>query len=117
MNGNQKMTKLLLFLFASILSFSVEIDPNLDTKLEQFKEASKCEFIISSGVRTPEHNKKVGGAKNSYHLNGKAYDLVKKCDLSYKELGKIATKFFNGVIVYKRHLHVDVRQHKYHKID
>jgi len=31
---------------------------------------------ISSAQRTPEHNREVGGAPNSYHLTGHAYDLV-----------------------------------------
>ena len=30
---------------------------------------------INSGYRTKEHNKKVGGKKNSYHLKGLAVDI------------------------------------------
>lgn len=111
------MTKLLTLLLFIPLAFAVEIDPKLDNSLKQFEEASKCQFIISSGVRTPEHNKKVGGVPNSYHLVGKAYDLVKKasCKKTLKQLGKIATKYFNGVIVYKKHIHVDIADRIYHE--
>ena len=32
-------------------------------------------LIVTSAYRTPEHNEKVGGAKNSYHIRGEAVDL------------------------------------------
>lgn len=31
--------------------------------------------IVNSGYRTPEHNKQIGGAKNSLHMCGKAVDI------------------------------------------
>jgi zinc D-Ala-D-Ala carboxypeptidase len=33
-------------------------------------------LVISSGYRSPEHNAKVGGAKNSRHMRGDAFDVV-----------------------------------------
>jgi uncharacterized protein YcbK (DUF882 family) len=94
---------------------AAEINPTLSAKLAEFEKASKCSFIKTSGVRSVEHNKKVGGASKSYHLTGDAYDLVPKCDTSLKKLGKIAAKIFNGVIVYKKHIHVDIRVEVFHK--
>ncbi|WP_448826708.1 D-Ala-D-Ala carboxypeptidase family metallohydrolase [Capnocytophaga bilenii] len=35
-------------------------------------------IIITSGYRTPAHNKKVGGADNSQHLTASAADIVVK---------------------------------------
>lgn len=33
------------------------------------------QIIITSGYRTPEHNKAVGGAENSWHIKGLAADF------------------------------------------
>lgn len=41
---------------------------------------------ITSGARTPEHNAEVGGAKNSYHLRGQAYDLVPPAGMTMAQL-------------------------------
>ena len=35
-------------------------------------------LVINSGYRSPQHNAKVGGVKNSYHVQGKASDLNPK---------------------------------------
>jgi zinc D-Ala-D-Ala carboxypeptidase len=32
-------------------------------------------IIVVSAYRSPEHNRRVGGAKNSYHLQGVAFDI------------------------------------------
>ncbi len=116
------MKKFIIYLFHVLVVFimmsfanAAEINPELSAKLVEFETASKCSFTKTSGVRTVEHNKKVGGASKSYHLTGDAYDLVPKCDTSLKKLGKIAAKIFNGVIVYKKHIHVDVRVEVFHK--
>lgn len=73
-----------------------------------------CKPKISSGYRSPEKNTSVGGAKGSYHLEGKALDIIfPMCLSSLKDLGRIATEFFNGVIVYPGHIHVDIRKTPY----
>lgn len=44
--------------------------------LEPARAEANQPFIITSGFRSAELNKKVGGAKNSYHLYGKAADIA-----------------------------------------
>ena len=71
--------------------------------------------LITSGFRTDEHNKKVGGAKNSRHLISDAVDFsipgVPLLDIArYAE--SIGIK---GIIIYNRQgfIHIDNRPTKY----
>lgn len=44
-------------------------------RLQALRDALGCPMIINSAYRSPEHNKRVGGAKNSYHVQGLAFDV------------------------------------------
>ena len=77
------------------------------------KEVS-CKVRVHSAKRSKEHNKRVGGAPNSYHLKGRALDISAKC-LSHKNLAKIARKHASGVLLYKTHVHIDDRPKKLFK--
>ena len=46
------------------------------TILEPIRVKHGVPIIITSGLRSPELNRKVGGAKNSLHLYGKAADFT-----------------------------------------
>jgi uncharacterized protein YcbK (DUF882 family) len=64
---------------------------------------------INSGLRSVEHNRRVGGVPNSMHLQGKAFDLglhpfnakEKRCLIRYSR------RIFNKVLIYPNHLHVE----------
>ena len=43
--------------------------------LDKARDIAGIPFVINSGFRTPEHNKRVGGVANSAHLSGLAVDL------------------------------------------
>ena len=43
--------------------------------LEVLRERAECPIIINSGYRSPQLNKKVGGAATSNHLTGCAVDI------------------------------------------
>tara|TARA_R110000787_G_scaffold128491_5_gene240202 strand:+ start:2021 stop:2380 length:360 start_codon:yes stop_codon:yes gene_type:complete len=51
-------------------------------RLDLARDIAGFPFIINSGFRTVEHNKKIGGVKNSAHLLGWAVDI--HCDNSRK---------------------------------
>ena len=90
----------------------VKIDSELLDKLQKLRDEIGKPIIINSGYRTEEYNKKVGGAKKSYHMQGKAVD-IRVNGMKPKEIAKVAEKIgFNGVGVYKNFLHVDVRRIK-----
>lgn len=52
--------------------------------------------IATSTIRTPEHNAKVGGSKNSLHLIAKALDIADKS-------GKLAKAIYDNQHLLKQH--------------
>lgn len=86
----------------------------MDT-LEEIRTACGNRAItIVSGYRTPEYNKKVGGASKSQHMYAKAAD-IRVDGLTPSEVHKICDKIVGsrgGVGKYKTFTHVDVRGHK-----
>lgn len=56
-------------------------------------------LTINSGYRSPSHNAKVGGVKNSYHVQGKASDLSSK-KITPKQLYDTIIKLIKAGIVY-----------------
>lgn len=69
---------------------------------------------INSAYRTSAYNKKVGGATNSYHLKGQAFDI--KCSkLNLNNICKVANALgVKGIIRYSSFVHIDSRTSKYH---
>lgn len=68
---------------------------------------------INSAYRTEAYNKKVGGATNSYHKLGRAFDISIK-GVTPAEIAKYAASIgCKGVIQYNTFVHVDSRDSKY----
>ena len=44
-------------------------------RLVALREEFGSKMVITSGYRTPEHNAKIGGSPNSYHMDGIAVDV------------------------------------------
>lgn len=86
--------------------------------LEKVRNHFNAPVIVKehSGYRTPDWNKKVNGAKNSYHCKGMAADFHVKGHTS-KEVAEYLNGIMEtgGIIRYTNFVHVDVREYKYRK--
>lgn len=89
----------------------VKVSPELVAKLEKLRQVVGRPIKINSGYRSPEYNKKVGGAKHSQHMDGRAADIIVE-GMTAKELEPIARSVgfsFTQTYAHLPHLHVDVR--------
>ena len=100
-------------------SNSLLLDKDILSILERFREYVEAPVTINSAYRTKSWNKVQGGASNSYHLYGRAFDIPFKS--SYKYLTNVdkMCAFFNtlglkGIIKYPTFVHIDTRTSKYH---
>ena len=83
------------------------------SKLMAVQNEFDKQFVITSGYRDPERNRKAGGAKNSAHVSGEAVDVkfsgTEQDTNRFVELASRAG--FGGIGVYRPGLvHVDVRE-------
>ena len=90
----------------------LKIELGAEYKLNQLRELDGKPMILTSAYRCPEHNRAVGGTKNSYHMKGMAFD-IRLDGRNVDELAKLARSVgFNGIGKYKTFLHIDTRKNK-----
>ncbi len=72
----------------------------------------KSPIIITSGWRSEKYNKKIGGAANSYHIQGMALDFV--CtNLSPQEVQKrLNPVHYGGLEFAPTWTHIDIRKER-----
>lgn len=71
-------------------------------------------IIIDSAYRSPDHNKKIGGARNSQHVLGRALDLRPPKGISIDEFyqaikNNVDAFGIHGLGKYSTFVHVDIR--------
>jgi uncharacterized protein YcbK (DUF882 family) len=83
--------------------------------LQVLRDEVKRPISITSGYRSPQHNAKVKGAKNSQHVFGKAVDL-KVQGMTPKEVAPIIERLISegkmkqgGIGIYPSWVHYDIR--------
>ena len=87
------------------------IDRRLVEQLERLAEQLRCPIKISSGYRCAKHNRAVKGVPKSQHRLGKAADIKARYYLP-TSVRKFAIGLFDGIGLYSKFLHVDVRGKK-----
>ena len=88
-------------------------------KLQKIRSHFNAAVTFNSAYRTPEHNRKpdVGGAKDSFHVKGRAFDIVVK-GKTPAEVARYASSIsIKGIIQYSSFVHVDSRTVKYWAVD
>ena len=80
--------------------------------LQRHRGILKKPITITSGWRSESYNKKIGGAANSYHVQGLAVDFVVK-DYTPQEVQKRLDPIHNGGMEYApTWTHIDARGKK-----
>lgn len=92
-------------------SRGTEMEPGFMVKLQTLRDLYDRPIHVSSAYRCSTHNVAVGGAANSYHLMGRAVDiLVPKGQDRYDLLKHIIQlQFFRGIGIYDHWIHIDDR--------
>ena len=85
------------------------MDKSFLRMLDSAREAAGIPFKINSGFRTPKHNAKVGGSKNSSHLRGFAADIhAASSAQKYEILSALLAVGFNRIGIANTFIHVDL---------
>lgn len=87
----------------------------LAKNLQVLRDKVGLPIIIISGYRSPEYNKKIGGAKRSQHMLAKAADIIIK-GMSSTEVKEVIISLIKsgemhpgGIGLYQTFTHYDVR--------
>lgn len=91
---------------------NIKIDEALVSQLQNIRTYFGKPLTINSGYRCSAHNKKVGGATNSYHVKGQAADIAVK-DVAPSDVAKYAESIgVLGIGLYDNFVHIDTRTTK-----
>lgn len=86
----------------------------ISSKLQKIRTHFGVPVTINSAYRNASYNKKVGGSSNSYHVKGRAFDIVVK-GKTPAEVARYAKSIgIKGVIQYNTFVHIDSRPTKYY---
>lgn len=81
--------------------------------LQELRDIIACPIKIVSGYRCEAHNKKVGGAPESYHVKGMAVDIEIPKIGKEKLLEAVKkVKRIKGIGIYPTWIHLDIRAKK-----
>lgn len=100
------------------LPMPVSVLENIKTlakQLQIIRDEIGLPITVSSGYRSPSHNKAVGGASNSQHMKGTAADIVVN-GMRPSEVAAVIMRLMNqqkikagGLKAYSTWIHYDIR--------
>ena len=86
----------------------VMMDDNFLEMLDQARTAANIPFIITSGYRTEDHNKLIGGVDGSAHTKGHAVDIACRDSVSrHTIITNLLAAGFNRIGIASTFIHVD----------
>ncbi|MCL2383711.1 MAG: D-Ala-D-Ala carboxypeptidase family metallohydrolase [Oscillospiraceae bacterium] len=94
----------------------VRVDMNAVEMLQKIRTQIGKPVIITSAFRTATHNRNIGGASNSLHLEGRAFDIRTNNPNDLVVLARLSeTAEFNGIYisVHQGYVHMDTRSTKW----
>lgn len=89
------------------------LNEKLIQMLDNARSIAGIPFVITSGLRSIEKNREVGGAEDSAHLKGLAVDL--KCNYSESRfiiVSALLMAGFKRIGIAPDHIHVDIDKEK-----
>lgn len=90
------------------------IDEDALDKLDRFRDTIGVPFAPNSAYRSEAHNAKIGGAKNSMHRKGKAFDIPIKTGMDRETIHNVAKQCgFTGFGDYNTFVHIDTGRFRY----
>lgn len=87
----------------------LRIDTALIDCLNDLRSAISVPLMVTSAYRCPAHNKAVGGATHSLHVEGMAVDIATRDMEQQNLLVALAKPHFGGIIIYPTFVHLDTR--------
>lgn len=80
-------------------------------KLDDLRRAMGHPLFLNSAYRSPQHNKAVKGARNSYHMRGVAFDVSMTNVDPHRFEAEAGRLGFSGIGIYVRSnfIHIDTR--------
>ena len=88
----------------------------LAVEFERIRARCGLPLVVASGYRTPEHNRRVGGARYSQHVEGRALDLKPPKNWTARGLlgvvrlvAEEADSAIRGIGLYETFVHIDTR--------
>ena len=88
------------------------LDKDFLDKLNKARERADIPFVINSGARCEEYNKKVGGVKNSDHLYGCAVDIAYTNNRAFYRIVKSCIdEGIDRFVFYKGFVHCGLSKH------